>query len=214
MFLCSHFKEVATWWFNLCDNTKVDKKDSLLLNVSSIFKMCCCACSTYKLCYTSQLWIMLKTKYPCDFKMRKMKFRKDGESQKCPAWGWQQSNPEAFSVSWISLETEPSPGILCTWWVTWAFCSLPSGIRGLCPGVPGPRAGDGGDLPSVSVRGAQLRGPLQPVHQPARAQRQRGPEAQVPAQGMGWRRGSTAKLLVLAARMASFKHQQISVTKP
>lgn len=93
--LCSHLEEVATWQFNLCDNTEVDKKESLC-NVSSMFKMCPCACSTYKLCYTSQLWIMLKTKYPCDFKMRKLKFREDGESQKCPAQGWQQSNPKPF----------------------------------------------------------------------------------------------------------------------
>lgn len=183
MFLCSHLKEVATWWFNLCDNTKIDKKDSWLCNVRSMFEMCPCACSTHKLCYRSQVWIMLKAKYPCDFTMRKLKCREDGESQKCSAQRWQQSNPEAFKVSWISLETEPSRRILRTWWVTWAFSFLPSGIRWICPGVPGPRAGNGGDLPCVSIRGAQLWGPLQPVHQPARAQRQRGPEAKVPAQG-------------------------------
>lgn len=59
VFLLSHLKNIAIWWYNLCDYTKVDK-ESLLCNVSSMFKMCPCACSTYKLCYTSQLWIMLK----------------------------------------------------------------------------------------------------------------------------------------------------------
>lgn len=88
VFLCSHLKELATWWFNLCGNTEVGKKEALWCNVSSTFKMCPCACSTCKLYYTCQLWIMLKPKHPCDFKMGKLKFREDGESQKCPAQGW------------------------------------------------------------------------------------------------------------------------------
>lgn len=85
-------------------------------------------------------------------------------------------------MSCISLETEPSPGS-CALGGYHELFPLPSGIWWICPGIPGPRAGDGGDLPCISIRGAQLWSPLQPVHQPARAQRQRGPEAQIPAQG-------------------------------
>lgn len=73
----------------------------------------------------------------------------------------------------------------------------PSSVWWFWSGLPGTRAGDGGDIPSVWSSGAQLWSPLQPLYQPNCAEWKRDPEGEVPPQGeeMGLEEHTSMKLL-------------------